>query len=125
MSCKQVSRGGDAQINWKILDPKGRELISQERISAADHEFDVKDGGDYKICLDNSFSSEYKVVTLVVDHQTPDEMTVLFDKLARTQDNSEGSNNLVVCIHLFQKLSVLLFVDNSLVAGQNQFTIFP
>jgi len=91
----QVSRGGDAKINWKILDPNGKELLSQDHVSDAEFTFDVKDGGDYKICLDNSFDSESKIVTLALDHHLPDEMTLLFEKLSKNQDNMKGPPNFV------------------------------
>ena len=81
------------------MDPNGKELESQERVSDAEFKFDVKDGGDYKICLDNSFDSENKIVTLALDHHVPDEMTLLFEKLSRNQDKMKGPPGFVVSKH--------------------------
>lgn len=56
-------------------------MISEDHVSQAEHNFDVQINGEYKICLDNSFSSDEKVVTIAVEHDLPDEMTVLLEKI--------------------------------------------
>ena len=96
------------------MDPNGKELLSQDHVSDAEFTFDVKDGGDYKICLDNSFDSESKIVTLALDHHLPDEMTLLFEKLSKNQDNMKGPPNFVVSKHHFT-FSILMSgqIENS------------
>eukprot|EP00795_Rhopilema_esculentum_P012629 gene12629-3335_t len=44
-------------------------------------------GGAYQICLDNTFTSEYKVVTLVLENDLPDEMQMLLGKIATNDPN--------------------------------------
>ena len=91
-----MSKGGDTEINWRILDPNGNVLITQDRISAADYEFNVQEGGEYMICLDNSFSKEYKIVTLAVENEISDEMTNFLEKISRVQETANAPPGLVV-----------------------------
>ena len=82
-----MSKGGDTDINWQLFDPNGNELQSGHRVNTASHFFNVTVGGAYQICLDNTFTSEYKVVTLVLENDLPDEMQMLLGKIATNDPN--------------------------------------
>ena len=75
---KQVSSGGDTDINWKLLDPKGNELIREDHKNTANHDFVLNVGGEYSVCFDNSFSSDHKIITLIVDQDSSyDEQSII------------------------------------------------
>ncbi|XP_054707857.1 transmembrane emp24 domain-containing protein 5-like [Uloborus diversus] len=50
----------ELHINFQLLSPTERELISDFKQSDATHRHDVKEEGDYKFCFDNRYSSFFK-----------------------------------------------------------------
>ena len=55
--------------------------------------------GDYKVCLDNSFSDINKIVTLAYEHELPDDMQLLLDKISASKE--DRPSRFVVSITLF------------------------
>ena len=52
----QVIDGGDLDITFQLIDPKGRLVSSDVRKEDGVHSVDNPISGDYQFCFDNSFS---------------------------------------------------------------------
>merc|ERR1711981_99834 len=52
----QVLEGGDLDIDFMVISPKGQILIDEKRSEEGLHEISVTDKGDYQICFNNMFS---------------------------------------------------------------------
>ncbi len=48
--------GGDLDVNFVVSDPMRSPLVMEPRSMDGLHAFDIKQTGEYEICLDNSFS---------------------------------------------------------------------
>merc|ERR1712130_711691 len=52
----QVLEGGDLDIDFMVISPKGQILIDEKRSEEGLHEISTTDKGDYQICFNNMFS---------------------------------------------------------------------
>jgi len=52
----QVLEGGDLDIDFMVISPKGVILVDEKRSEEGLHEITATDKGDYQICLSNLFS---------------------------------------------------------------------
>lgn len=52
----QVISGGELDINFFIKGPNGNILVSDDHKLDSLNSVDVRESGEYEICLDNSFS---------------------------------------------------------------------
>jgi len=52
----QVVDGGDLDINFEIISPAGKVMISDRRQEDGLHNIQTEGGGDFQFCFDNSFS---------------------------------------------------------------------
>lgn len=52
----QVIEGGETDINFVIHDPDGVPIITEVRRSESSHKLRATKEGDYRFCLDNTFS---------------------------------------------------------------------
>ncbi|CAG9838813.1 unnamed protein product [Diabrotica balteata] len=70
---------GDLDINFNLVHPNGRILLTDFKKSENTHRIDVVEEGDYRFCFDNSFSS----------YNTK---TVFFELIVEGDDNGEWSS---------------------------------
>ncbi|KAL3841382.1 hypothetical protein ACJMK2_019536 [Sinanodonta woodiana] len=72
----QVIDGGDLDISFYVQAPDGTVLVAENKKSENVHRIQVKLLGDYKICLDNTFShfsSKLVFLELLTDEDEDDE----------------------------------------------------
>ncbi len=53
---RQVIEGGDLDVNFVVSDPMRSPLVMEPHSMDGLHAVDVKQTGEYEICLDNTFS---------------------------------------------------------------------
>ncbi|GFY30450.1 transmembrane emp24 domain-containing protein 1 [Trichonephila clavipes] len=70
-----VNINQELDINFQLLSPSGKELISDFKQSDGNHRYDVKEDGDYKFCFDNQhshFSTKTVYFEVFVDSDSDD-----------------------------------------------------
>ncbi|XP_046364898.1 transmembrane emp24 domain-containing protein 5-like [Haliotis rufescens] len=85
----QVIDGGDLDIGFSAHTPEGQLLAADGRKTENVHRFDVKGTGDFKFCLDNTFSRLSKKVVyfeLMTDEEEEDDWKPDKDELAELVD---------------------------------------
>ncbi|CAH1186863.1 unnamed protein product [Phyllotreta striolata] len=71
---------GDLDINFRLIDPTGRILLTDFKRSENNHRHDTVMEGDYRFCFDNSFSSF-------------NTKTVFFELIIEGEDNGQWDSN--------------------------------
>ena len=83
-----MTDGGGADISYEILDPYNNVLKSGVKVKSVEYQMSVAQTGDYRVCLDNSFSSSAtKYMELEVNHDSLDRMKHLVDKFVTKFDD--------------------------------------
>lgn len=84
-----IEGGGDLDISFKIISPRGVMLVKDEKRTDEVHTVTTPHGGVYSFCFDNSFSTvAEKMVYVDLDLAAADE-----DSWFRTLDGSDITGN--------------------------------
>lgn len=85
LSLQVIEGGGDLDISFKIISPRGVMLVKDEKRTDEVHTVTTPHGGVYSFCFDNSFSTvAEKMVYVDLDLAAADE-----DSWFRTLDGSD------------------------------------
>lgn len=85
LSLQVIEGGGDLDITFKIISPRGVMLVKDEKRTDEVHTVTTPHGGVYSFCFDNSFSTvAEKMVYVDLDLAAADE-----DSWFRTLDGSD------------------------------------
>ncbi|CAL8082245.1 unnamed protein product [Orchesella dallaii] len=65
---------GDSEVNFQLTDPQARPVVTEFRKTSSRHDINIPDGGEYKICFDNTYSHfTSKTVAFTISTINPDE----------------------------------------------------
>eukprot|EP00794_Sanderia_malayensis_P016653 gene16653-18343_t len=82
----EVSKGGDVDISYEVLDPWKNVVNSGNKVRSINYQFNVTREGEYQVCLDNSFSRAFKIVSVEFNIAKGDVMQVFLDKFTQKQE---------------------------------------
>ena len=106
----QVQAGGTFDIDWEILDPNGRSVLSGEREHQGDYILTANHVGEYTFCFENDMSTiTHKLVDfdIMVEseprRESPARAGQVSDKTSALEESIYRLRNLLTAIERHQR----------------------